>query len=121
MCMSFSAAACSLSLIWTCVPANVTLATPKARKIAIAISFFMSPTPTADLGARLRQCQSAIWTTWMATAEHLQFMAEAIAEARRAEAEGEVPIGAVAVAEGQIVGAGHNRPIGLSDPTAHAE
>ena len=57
----------------------------------------------------------------MATTEHLQFMAEAIAEARRAEAEGEVPIGAVAVAEGQIVGAGHNRPIGLSDPTAHAE
>ncbi len=53
--------------------------------------------------------------------EHLQFMAEAIAEARRAEAEGEVPVGAVAVADGQIVGAGHNRPIGLGDPTAHAE
>jgi len=57
----------------------------------------------------------------MATAEHLQFMAEAIAEARRAEAEGEVPVGAVAVADGQIVGAGHNHPIGLCDPTAHAE
>ncbi len=55
------------------------------------------------------------------TAEHLQLMAEAIAEARRAEAEGEVPVGAVAVADGQIVGAGHNRPIGLGDPTAHAE
>ena len=57
----------------------------------------------------------------MTTAEHLQFMAEAIAEARRAEAEGEVPIGAVAVAEGQIVGSRHNRPISLIDPTAHAE
>jgi len=57
----------------------------------------------------------------MATAEHLQFMAEAIAEARRAEADGEVPIGAIAVADGQVVGAGHNRPIGLGDPTAHAE
>jgi tRNA(adenine34) deaminase len=52
---------------------------------------------------------------------HLQFMAEAIAEARGAAAEGEVPVGAIAIADGQIVGAGHNRPIGLCDPTAHAE
>jgi tRNA(adenine34) deaminase len=50
-----------------------------------------------------------------------QFMSAALAEARRAEAEGEVPVGAIAVASGQIVGAGHNRPIGLNDPTAHAE
>src|SRR5277367_2113710 len=57
----------------------------------------------------------------MTTAEQLQLMAEALAEARRAEAEGEVPVGAVAVADGQIVGIGHNRPIGLGDPTAHAE
>jgi tRNA(adenine34) deaminase len=57
----------------------------------------------------------------MATGEHLHFMAKAIAEARRAEAEGEVPVGAIAVANGQIVGTSHNRPIGLSDPTAHAE
>jgi tRNA(adenine34) deaminase len=57
----------------------------------------------------------------MAVAEHSRFMAEAIAEARRAEAEGEVPVGAIAVADGLIVGAGHNRPIGLADPTAHAE
>ncbi len=57
----------------------------------------------------------------MTSAEHLNFMAAAIAEAHRAEADGEVPVGAVAVADGQIVGAGHNRPIGLGDPTAHAE
>ena len=57
----------------------------------------------------------------MAKTEDLQFMTQAIAEARRAEAEGEVPVGAVAIADGQIVGAGHNRPIGLGDPTAHAE
>src|SRR5712671_5754248 len=50
-----------------------------------------------------------------------QFMAAAIAEARRAEAKGEVPVGAIAVAGGQIVGSGHNQPIALSDPTAHAE
>ena len=52
--------------------------------------------------------------------DHL-FMTAAIAEARRAEAEGEVPVGAIAVAGGQIIGAGHNQPIGLGDPTAHAE
>jgi tRNA(adenine34) deaminase len=57
----------------------------------------------------------------MASAEHLPFMAEAIAEARRAESESEVPVGAIAVADGRVVGAGHNRPIGLGDPTAHAE
>ncbi len=57
----------------------------------------------------------------MATTEYIQFMADAIAEARRADAEGEVPVGAIAGGNGQIVGAGHNRPIGLGDPTAHAE
>lgn len=57
----------------------------------------------------------------MVSAEHSRFMAAAIAEARLAEAGGEVPVGAVAVADQQIVGAGHNRPISLADPTAHAE
>ena len=57
----------------------------------------------------------------MTAAEQLQLMTEAIAEARRAAAEGEVPVGAVAVADGRIVSAGHNQPITLSDPTAHAE
>ena len=49
------------------------------------------------------------------------FMAEAIAEARRAAAAGEVPVGAVVVLAGRVIGRGHNRPIGLADPTAHAE
>jgi len=49
------------------------------------------------------------------------FMAEALAEARRAAAEGEVPIGAVVVADGRIVGRGRNARERLSDPTAHAE
>ena len=60
-------------------------------------------------------------TPKMATEQDRQFMTAAIAEARRAEAEGEVPVGAVAVAGGQIIGSGHNRPISLGDPTAHAE
>ena len=49
------------------------------------------------------------------------WMAEALAEANRAQAAGEVPVGAVVVFEGKIVGHGHNRVIQDSDPTAHAE
>lgn len=49
------------------------------------------------------------------------FMDAALAEAQKAEAAGEVPVGAVVVLDGRIVGAGFNRPIASSDPTAHAE
>lgn len=49
------------------------------------------------------------------------WMREAIAEARRAETEGEVPVGAVLLINGKIVARGHNRSIGENDPTAHAE
>ena len=45
----------------------------------------------------------------------------AIAEARRAEAAGEVPIGAIVVLDGVVIGAGFNQPITSTDPTAHAE
>ncbi len=48
-------------------------------------------------------------------------MAEALAEARIAAGEGEVPIGAVVVFEGRIVGRGRNAREKLRDPTAHAE
>ena len=48
-------------------------------------------------------------------------MAEALAEARKASEEGEVPIGAVAVFEGRVVGRGRNARERLRDPTAHAE
>ena len=48
-------------------------------------------------------------------------MTVALAEARKAQASGEVPVGAVVVIEGRIVGAGFNRPISSQDPTAHAE
>ena len=49
------------------------------------------------------------------------FMREALSLARSAECLGEVPVGAVVVFEGKIVGRGFNSPIGESDPTAHAE
>lgn len=48
-------------------------------------------------------------------------MREALKRAGRARSEGEVPVGAVVVHEGQLVGEGWNRPIGAIDPTAHAE
>ena len=49
------------------------------------------------------------------------FMREALSLARSAECLGEVPVGAVVVRDGLIVGRGFNSPIGESDPTAHAE
>jgi len=49
------------------------------------------------------------------------FMGEALEEARRAAVEDEVPVGAVVVLDGAVIGRGHNQPIALADPTAHAE
>jgi tRNA(adenine34) deaminase len=48
-------------------------------------------------------------------------MQEALALARAAAKAGEVPVGALVVRDGQIIGRGANRPIGTHDPTAHAE
>ena len=48
-------------------------------------------------------------------------MGEAIALAREAGARGEVPVGAVVVKDGAVIGRGGNAPIAASDPTAHAE
>ena len=50
-----------------------------------------------------------------------KFMRQALAEARKAFDEEEVPVGAVVVAEGRIVGRGRNLVETLADPTAHAE
>ena len=49
------------------------------------------------------------------------FLREAIAEAQHAAAAGEVPVGAVVVHNGEIIGRGQNRVIRDSDPTAHCE
>lgn len=49
------------------------------------------------------------------------YMREALSLAGRAEHLGEVPVGAVVVREGQIIGRGHNQPVGSVDPTGHAE
>ena len=52
---------------------------------------------------------------------HEDFMREALTEARAAAAAGEVPVGAVVVLEGEIVGRGHNTTETEHDPTCHAE
>ena len=57
----------------------------------------------------------------MSEANDAAFMAEALALARAAQTRGEVPVGAVVVRDGAIVGRGGNAPIAASDPTAHAE
>ncbi len=49
------------------------------------------------------------------------FMRMAIALAQTAASQGEVPVGAVVVKNGEVIGRGSNAPISLSDPTAHAE
>ena len=54
-------------------------------------------------------------------AEHEDWMRRALALADRAENEGEVPIGAVVVRDGQLLGEGWNQVITAQDPTAHAE
>ena len=50
-----------------------------------------------------------------------RFMRIALQQAEQARAEGEVPVGAVVVRDGEVVAVGYNQPIGRHDPTAHAE
>lgn len=49
------------------------------------------------------------------------FMREALKLAQRAAGQGEVPVGAIIVKNGQVVGQGFNQPVGSHDPSAHAE
>lgn len=74
-----------------------------------------APAPAARLSKRFAMAYRADET------EDIKWMQAALREAQRAAAEGEVPVGAVVVREGRLVARAHNRPIHLSDPTAHAE
>ena len=49
------------------------------------------------------------------------FMQRALEQAHGAASQGEIPVGAVVVKDGQIIATGCNAPIGGNDPTAHAE
>ena len=57
----------------------------------------------------------------MPRVDHEHFMKAALSEAAKANAVGEVPIGAVVVLDGEVIGSGFNQPISAHDPTAHAE
>lgn len=57
----------------------------------------------------------------LAGGDHEQWMRRALHLASLGWAEGEVPVGAVIVRDGEVLGEGFNQPIGLCDPTAHAE
>ena len=52
---------------------------------------------------------------------HAHFMGLALAQAQKASELGEVPVGAVVVRNGEVIAQAHNAPIGLHDPSAHAE
>ncbi|MEI6473561.1 MAG: tRNA adenosine(34) deaminase TadA [Holophagaceae bacterium] len=58
-------------------------------------------------------------TLW--SGDDIHFMRLALQEAEQADRLDEVPVGAVLVAEGALLGRGHNHPIRQNDPTAHAE
>jgi tRNA(adenine34) deaminase len=59
--------------------------------------------------------------TSLPTEADTAFMRLALAQAELARAQGEVPVGAVVVKDGEVVAVGYNQPIGRHDPTAHAE
>lgn len=61
------------------------------------------------------------YTRRMPLPDDCGFMRQALDEARAAAAAGEVPVGAVVVKDGVVIGRGRNAPIALADPSAHAE
>ncbi|QSX29005.1 tRNA adenosine(34) deaminase TadA [Shewanella cyperi] len=71
--------------------------------------FFESIESTESTGLSLNPIDDERW------------MREALAQAALAEAEGEVPVGAVLVKDGELIATGFNHNIGLNDPSAHAE
>ena len=67
-----------------------------------------------------------VWSDEMSDEHHTQardefFMRHAFACAQQAYDAGEVPVGAVVVHQNRVIASGYNHPIGLNDPTAHAE
>ena len=65
--------------------------------------------------------QPSLLTPYGVNEVDTHWMREALALARKAEIAGEVPVGAVVVKDGAIIGRGWNHPISANDPTAHAE
>jgi tRNA(adenine34) deaminase len=79
--------------------------------------------PTADCPKFRRQARGGAGTAQMTVhgPDDERYIERALALAEAAARQGEVPVGAVLVLGGEIVGEGWNRPIASADPTAHAE
>lgn len=69
---------------------------------------------------QVRSCFSCIFLNKMKK-DAAYFMSKALSQAAAAEKRGEVPVGAVVVRDGRVIGRGGNAPIGDCDPSAHAE
>jgi tRNA(adenine34) deaminase len=69
----------------------------------------------------VRRCRLTRSRTLHAAMDHAGYMRLALEHAARAREAGEVPIGAVVVSDGKVLGVGRNQPIAAIDPTAHAE
>src|SRR6516165_10820597 len=74
-----------------------------------------------NAGATIRNPQSEFRNPPNPLSPHDRWMRLALAEARQAYDEGEVPVGAVVVHGGRVIAAAHNQRETLHDPTAHAE
>ena len=78
-------------------------------------------TGASNPGASMPQTSTMQGDAVVLDARDRRFMLLALALARRAEGEGEVPVGAVLTRDDEVLGEGWNRPVGSNDPTAHAE
>ena len=85
---------------------------------------FLNPVPGVRVlpGAPIIPPSTAgVWGDLLVATEDHKWMALAIAEAQTAFQKGEVPVGAVVVRDGKVLGSGHNLREARQDPTAHAE
>src|SRR5205814_6311747 len=106
-----SSASCRTRSRWSCWRATSTKAIPSAWSARASTSGSSGPPPR--LSAPVRRGTPS--------PSDLQGMQAAIRLARAASVREEVPIGAVIVAEGEVLGEAHNETVQRRDPTAHAE
>lgn len=85
--------------------------------LALGIGFV----PRRYITKLIASCSLVLYAFSAMSAGDEVWMEEALREAQRALALGEVPVGAVVVLDGRIIGRGCNRPVTDKDPTAHAE
>ena len=109
-------------------PRNPALHDPAAAFLRIASAEIRALEPARwtqgeipNLRHQQQRAKCHFWRTIFGMTTDLQAMNEAIAEARKAAAAGEVPIGAVLVCRGELIARGQNSVIRTTDPTAHAE